>query len=99
MSVGSAVMKLDGENTNKFERPADADDLAAFLKALPTDVPVTVLGVGSNVIVRDGGVDGVVIRLAGRAWGGDIPFCVRDGAFTLHQKSVTPACRMMFLST
>lgn len=49
--------------------PADADDLAAFLKALPAEVPVTVLGVGSNVIVRDGGVPGAVIRLAGRAFG------------------------------
>ncbi|MDX5331848.1 MAG: UDP-N-acetylmuramate dehydrogenase [Caulobacteraceae bacterium] len=49
--------------------PADADDLAALLKALPTEVPVTVLGVGSNVIVRDGGVEGVVVRLAGRAFG------------------------------
>ncbi|HEY3812232.1 MAG TPA: UDP-N-acetylmuramate dehydrogenase [Caulobacteraceae bacterium] len=49
--------------------PADADDLADFLKALPHDVPVTVLGVGSNTIVRDGGVDGVVVRLAGRAFG------------------------------
>ena len=49
--------------------PADAEDLAAFLKALDPAVPVTVLGVGSNVIVRDGGVEGVVIRLAGRAWG------------------------------
>jgi len=49
--------------------PADADDLADFLKALDPAVPVTVLGVGSNVIVRDGGVEGVVIRLAGRAWG------------------------------
>ncbi|WP_374274598.1 UDP-N-acetylmuramate dehydrogenase [Brevundimonas sp.] len=48
--------------------PADADDLADFLKELDPAVPVTVLGVGSNVIVRDGGVGGVVIRLAGRAW-------------------------------
>ncbi|PZU57032.1 MAG: UDP-N-acetylenolpyruvoylglucosamine reductase [Brevundimonas sp.] len=48
--------------------PADADDLAEFLKALDPAVPVTVLGVGSNVIVRDGGVEGVVIRLAGRPW-------------------------------
>ena len=44
-------------------RPADVEDLAAFLAALPADVPVTVLGVGSNVIVRDGGIRGVVIRL------------------------------------
>jgi len=48
--------------------PADEGDLADFLKALDPGVPVTVLGVGSNVIVRDGGVEGVVIRLAGRPW-------------------------------
>ncbi|UTP38407.1 UDP-N-acetylmuramate dehydrogenase [Phenylobacterium sp. LH3H17] len=50
--------------------PADHTDLAALLRALPSSVPVTVLGVGSNVIVRDGGVEGVVIRLAGRAFAG-----------------------------
>ena len=49
--------------------PADHEDLRDFLKALPASVPVTVLGVGSNVIIRDGGVEGVVIRLAGRAFG------------------------------
>ena len=43
--------------------PADPDDLAEFLRALPEDIPVTVLGAGSNVIVRDGGVDGVVVKL------------------------------------
>jgi UDP-N-acetylmuramate dehydrogenase len=48
--------------------PADDTDLAQFLKALPPEIPRTVLGVGSNVIVRDGGVEGVVIRLAGRAF-------------------------------
>lgn len=46
--------------------PADQEDLSGFLRALPDDIPVTVLGVGSNVIVRDGGVPGVVVRLAGR---------------------------------
>ncbi|HEV2364625.1 MAG TPA: UDP-N-acetylmuramate dehydrogenase [Caulobacteraceae bacterium] len=49
--------------------PADEDDLAEFLAALPSDIPVTVLGAGSNVLVRDGGIEGVVIRLAGRAFG------------------------------
>ena len=44
-------------------RPVDAEDLCAFLAAKPADVPVTVLGVGSNLLVRDGGIDGVVIRL------------------------------------
>ncbi|MDJ0686381.1 MAG: UDP-N-acetylmuramate dehydrogenase [Alphaproteobacteria bacterium] len=46
-------------------RPADVEDLAAFLAKTPGDVPITVLGVGSNVLVRDGGVRGVVIRLQG----------------------------------
>lgn len=49
--------------------PADEDDLGAFLKALPEDIPVTVLGVGSNTIVRDGGIAGVVVRLMGSYWG------------------------------
>ena len=49
--------------------PADEEDLEAFLKALDPTVPVTVLGVGSNLIVRDGGIPGVVIRLMGRYWG------------------------------
>jgi UDP-N-acetylmuramate dehydrogenase len=49
--------------------PADEDDLAAFLRAMPAEIPVNVLGVGSNVIVRDGGVEGVVVRLAGRSFG------------------------------
>lgn len=44
-------------------KPADRDDLAAFLQAKPADVPVTVIGVGSNLLVRDGGIAGVVIRL------------------------------------
>ena len=44
-------------------RPVDAEDLAAFLAAKPADVPVTVIGVGSNLLVRDGGVPGVVLRL------------------------------------
>jgi UDP-N-acetylmuramate dehydrogenase len=48
--------------------PADNADLEAFLQRLPPEVPRTVLGVGSNVIVRDGGIEGVVIRLAGRAF-------------------------------
>jgi UDP-N-acetylmuramate dehydrogenase len=43
--------------------PADEADLAAFLKETPGDVPVCVIGVGSNLLVRDGGVPGVVIRL------------------------------------
>jgi UDP-N-acetylmuramate dehydrogenase len=44
-------------------RPADRDDLLDFLKVKPADVPVTVLGVASNVLIRDGGLPGVTLRL------------------------------------
>ena len=44
-------------------RPADREDLLAFLAAKPDDIPITLLGVGSNVLIRDGGLPGVVIRL------------------------------------
>jgi UDP-N-acetylmuramate dehydrogenase len=46
-------------------RPADINDLCAFMAAKPADVPVTVIGVGSNLLIRDGGIPGVVIRLPG----------------------------------
>ena len=49
--------------------PADEGDLAYLLGALPVSIPITVIGVGSNLIVRDGGVRGVVVRLGGRAFG------------------------------
>ena len=49
--------------------PADEDDLAYFLAHCPRDIPVMVLGLGSNVIIRDGGVPGVVIRLGGKGFG------------------------------
>ena len=48
--------------------PADGADLQAFLTTLDSGVPVTPLGVGSNTLVRDGGVEGVVVRLVGRAF-------------------------------
>ena len=43
--------------------PADAEDLAAFVKDRPADVPMTIVGLGSNMLVRDGGVPGIVIHL------------------------------------
>ena len=55
--------------------PADADDLSNFLANLDANVAVTIIGVGSNLLVRDGGVPGVVIRL-GRGFGG---LSVEDG--------------------
>jgi len=65
--------------------PADEDDLSAFLRALDPGVPVTPIGVGSNLLVRDGGVEGVVVRL-GRAFGGvepQGPDTIRAGAAAL----------------
>ncbi len=49
--------------------PADEEDLAYLLSALPREVPATTIGLGSNLIVRDGGIPGLVIRLGGRAFG------------------------------
>ena len=68
--------------------PVDEDDLAYFLAHLASDIPVYVVGVGSNLIVRDGGIGGVVIRLAPRAFGeatanGDI---VTAGAAALDKR-------------
>jgi UDP-N-acetylmuramate dehydrogenase len=56
--------------------PEDEADLAHFLTHLPSEIPVTVIGLGSNLIIRDGGVPGVVIRL-GRGFGEVV---VEDGA-------------------
>ncbi|MCW5736425.1 MAG: UDP-N-acetylmuramate dehydrogenase [Enhydrobacter sp.] len=61
--LGSQTWFRTGGPAEVLFRPADAADLSNFLKALPADVPVTVLGVGSNLLVRDGGIRGVVIRL------------------------------------
>jgi len=51
-------------------QPADEDDLAAFLKKLPDDVPVLPVGLGSNLLIRDGGLEGVVVRLSAKGFGG-----------------------------
>ena len=49
--------------------PADEDDLANLMQKLPREIPVLAIGLGSNLIVRDGGVRGVVVRLGGKAFG------------------------------
>ncbi len=61
--LGSQTWFRAGGPAEVLFRPADVEDLSSFLEALPAEVPVTVLGVGSNIIVRDGGIGGVVIRL------------------------------------
>ena len=55
-----------GGPAEHFYEPADVSDLAQYLKALPPDEPVLWLGLGSNLLVRDGGVRGSVISLSGR---------------------------------
>ena len=52
-----------GGRADAMFRPADTNDLAHFLAARPSGVPVTLVGLGSNLLVRDGGVEGVVVRL------------------------------------
>ena len=61
--LGQQTWFATGGAAEVLFRPADVLDLASFLRDLPGDVPVTVLGLGSNVIVRDGGIKGVVVRL------------------------------------
>ncbi|CAM5316484.1 UDP-N-acetylenolpyruvoylglucosamine reductase [Mycolicibacterium aubagnense] len=50
-------------------QPVDEDDLAAFLRAVPEEVPLTIVGVGSNLLVRDGGIQGFVVRLSAKGFG------------------------------
>ncbi|HEY0628524.1 MAG TPA: FAD-binding protein, partial [Sphingomicrobium sp.] len=52
-----------GGNAETLFEPADRDDLVEYLKSLDAETPVMALGLGSNMIVRDGGVPGVVVRL------------------------------------
>lgn len=67
LTAGSLLSKVTwfqvGGPAEVLFRPADQQDLLTFLQALPTEIPVTVIGVGSNLLVRDGGVPGVVLRL------------------------------------
>ncbi len=93
-----------GGPADVFFQPADEDDLSAFLAALPEAVPVFAMGVGSNLIVRDGGVRGVVIRL-GRGFNG-IEFdgdTVRAGAAALDmhvaRKAAAQGLNLTFLRT
>lgn len=63
--LGPSTWFRVGGKAEALFRPADEDDLSYFLAHCPADVPVTVIGVASNLLVRDGGVPGVVIRLGG----------------------------------
>jgi UDP-N-acetylmuramate dehydrogenase len=70
--------------------PADEEDLAYFLANLPPAIPLTVIGLGSNLIVRDGGVPGVVIRLGGRAFGS----VTAEGDYRLRASAAVPDMKL-----
>ncbi|CDX30107.1 UDP-N-acetylenolpyruvoylglucosamine reductase [Mesorhizobium plurifarium] len=66
-------------------QPADEEDLAAFLRAVPEEIPVMVVGVGSNLLVRDGGIPGFVVRLSAKGFGeaeATGPTTIKAGAAT-----------------
>jgi UDP-N-acetylmuramate dehydrogenase len=66
-------------------QPADEADLAAFLKELPEEIPLMVAGVGSNLLVREDGIRGVVVRLSAKGFGeaeAVSPTQIRAGAAT-----------------
>ena len=71
-------------------QPADSDDLSLFLEKLNPEIPVTVFGVGSNLLVRDGGVPGVVIRLSAKGFG----HCFVEGENRLRAGAALPDKRL-----
>ncbi|MFN3548609.1 MAG: UDP-N-acetylmuramate dehydrogenase [Mesorhizobium sp.] len=58
-----------GGTADVLFQPADEEDLAAFLKAVPVEVPLTIVGIGSNLLVREGGIRGFVVRLSAKGFG------------------------------
>src|SRR5712675_3789452 len=87
-SLGELTWFRVGGPAQVLFTPSDEDDLAYFLAHLPRELPLYVGGVGSNLIVRDGGMHGVVIRLSPRGFGetstdGDI---VSAGAAALDKR-------------
>jgi len=66
-------------------QPADEEDLAAFLRAVPQEIPITVVGIGSNLLVREGGLRGFAVRLSAKGFGeaeAVSPTRIRAGAAT-----------------
>lgn len=75
-------------------QPADEEDLAAFLKAVPAEIPLTIVGVGSNLLVRDGGMAGFVVRLSAKGFGETeaiSPTRIRAGAATPDKRVAAAA--------
>jgi UDP-N-acetylmuramate dehydrogenase len=75
-------------------QPADEEDLAAFLRAVPEEIPLTIVGVGSNLLVRDGGIPGFVVRLSAKGFGeAEIlsPITIKAGAATPDKRVAAAA--------
>ena len=77
-----------GGPADTFFIPSNEEDLSLLLSELSQEIPVSIIGAGSNMIVRDGGIEGVVVRLVGGYWGNidllpDYQLHVRAGAFDL----------------
>lgn len=87
-------MRVGGPAELLFQ-PADEDDLRLFLERLPLSVPVFTMGLGSNLLVRDGGVAGVVIRMTGKGLSTcslETPRLLRVGAALPLRKLAEKAC-------
>lgn len=67
-------------------QPADEEDLATFMRAVPEDVPVIAVGIGSNLLVRDGGIAGFVVRLSAKGFGA----AERTGDLTIRAGAAMP---------
>lgn len=98
VSFGAPLSKVTwfrvGGPADVVFRPEDRDDLSAFLAALPAEVPVMAIGVGSNLLVRDGGFRGVVIRLLGPFAGIEVEGeTIRAGAGALDVNVAKVAAR------
>ena len=79
-----------GGLTEALFQPADEEDLAAFLRAVPEEIPLTIVGVGSNLLVRDGGIPGFVVRLSAKGFGE----AEVTGATTIRAGAATPDKRV-----
>lgn len=75
-------------------QPADEEDLAAFMAAVPEEIPVMPVGIGSNLLVRDGGIAGFVVRLSAKGFGEAVP----DGETRIRAGAMTPDKRVAALA-
>ncbi len=75
-------------------QPADEDDLATFMAAVPEEIPVMPVGIGSNLLVRDGGIAGFVVRLSAKGFGE----AVQESDTTIRAGAATPDKRVAALA-